>query len=241
VIAAGETFVSELPVIMVTKVGADVAAGVSYHLDGELAPVLTVDVSQRPVFFEQHILFWKHPDIHISLKPMPGVLKRFVAGVQMFILQASGPGCIAFSRSAVGQIVPIRLAPGQTIHVRAHQFLAATGTVDYGFEMVSGLLNRAMGETGAFLDRFSVGAEEGIVWLHGHGNVFEKTLAEGESIEVQPLGWLYKDPSVRMETDNATFTSGFLGSNTNFIFNRLTGPGRVGLQSMLVHTQAEYK
>jgi len=233
--------VSQLPVLIVSKVGADVAAGVSYHLDGELAPVLTVDVSQRPVFFEQHILFWKHPDIHISLKPMHGILKRFVAGVQMFILQASGPGCIAFSRSAVGHIVPIRLAPGQTMHVRAHQFLAATDTVDYGFEMVSGLLNRAMGETGTFLDRFSAGAEEGVVWLHGHGNVFEKTLAEGESIEVQPLGWLYKDPSVRMETDSDTFTSGLLGSNTNFIFNRLTGPGRVGLQSILVHTQTEQK
>jgi uncharacterized protein (AIM24 family) len=231
--------VSKLPVLLETKCGLNIAAGVSFHLDGALAPVLTVDVSQRPVFFEQHILFWKHPDIRISLKPMPGVLKRFVAGIQMFILQASGPGCIAFSRSAVGHIVPIRLAPGQTIHVRSHQFLAATDTVDYGFEKVSGLLNRAMGETGFFLDRFTTGAEEGIVWLHGHGNVFEKTLAEGESIEVQPLGWLYKDPSVRMETDSDTFTSGFLGSNTNFIFNRLTGPGRVGLQSILVHTQAE--
>ena len=232
---------SELPVLVTTKGGADSAAGVSYHLDGDLAPVLTVDVSQRAVFFEQHILFWKHPDIHISLKPIPGVLKRFVAGVQMFILQASGPGRIAFSRNAVGHIVPIRLAPGQTMHVRAHQFLAATDTINYGIEGVPGLLNKAMGQTGAFLDLFSASAEEGIVWLHGHGNVFEMTLAEGESIEVQPLGWLYKDPSVRMETDSDTFTSGFLGSNTNFIFNRLKGPGRVGLQSMLLHPQAEHE
>jgi uncharacterized protein (AIM24 family) len=233
--------VTEFPVLLEVKAGADSSANVSYRLDGELAPVLTVDVSRRPVFFEQHILFWKHSDIHISLKPMPGALKRFVAGVQVFILQASGPGRIAFSRNAVGHIVPIRLAPGQIMHARAHQFLAATDTVDYGFEMVPGLLNKAMGQTGAFLDVFTAGAEGGIVWLHGHGNVFEMTLAEGESIEVQPLGWLYKDPSVRMETDSDTFTSGFLGSNTNFIFNRLTGPGRVGLQSMLVHFQAEHE
>jgi uncharacterized protein (AIM24 family) len=232
---------SDLPVLSVTKVGADVAAGVTYHLDGELAPVLTVDVSQRSIFFEQHILFWKHRDIKISLKPVPGALKRFIAGSQVFILQASGPGCISLSRSAVGHIVPIRLAPGQTIHVRANQFLAATDTINYGVEMVSGLLNKTMGQTGAFLDEFSAGAEEGVVWLHGHGNVFEKTLAAGEAIEVQPLGWLYKDPSVQMETDSDTFTSGFFGSNTNFIFNRLTGPGRVGLQSMLVHPQTEYK
>ena len=32
--------------------------------------------------------------------------------------------------------------------------------------------------------------------LHGYGNVFERTLAEGESIQVEPGGFLYKDASV---------------------------------------------
>ena len=69
-----------IPVLIPTTLGTNTAADTGYHLDGELAPVLTVDVSRRSVFFEQHILFWKHPDVHISLKPMSGMLKRFVAG-----------------------------------------------------------------------------------------------------------------------------------------------------------------
>ena len=35
--------------------------------------------------------------------------------------------------------------------------------------------------------------------VHGFGNVFERTLAEGEMIHVEPGGFLYKDASVSME------------------------------------------
>jgi uncharacterized protein (AIM24 family) len=64
--------------------------------------------------------------------------------------------------------------------------------------------------------------------------VFEKTLAPGEIIDIEPGGWLYKDPAVRMETVVDRLTSGFFGG-MNFIVNRFTGPGRVGLQSMYLH------
>jgi hypothetical protein len=42
------------------------------------------------------------------------------------------------------------------------------------------------GGTGFFIDKFEAGAEEGIVWLHGHRNVFEKTLLPGEQFDVEP-------------------------------------------------------
>ena len=55
------------------------------------------------------------------------------------------------------------------------------------------------GGTGFFIDRFHAASGEGILWLHGFGNVFEKTLASGESIDIEPGGWLYKDPQVQMD------------------------------------------
>src|SRR5258708_31584822 len=39
---------------------------------------------------------------------------------------------------------------------------------------------------------------EGMVLLHGYGNVFEKMLAPGETLDVEPGAWLWKDPSVQM-------------------------------------------
>ena len=65
--------------------------------------------------------------------------------------------------------------------------------------------------------------------------MFEKTLAAGESIDIEPGGWLYKEPSVRMDTVVDRLTSGLFGANMNLILNRFTGPGRVGIQSMYVH------
>ena len=52
----------------------------------------------------------------------------------------------------------------------------------------------------AFVDKFKASESDGILWLHGYGNVFEKTLGAGEQIDIEPGGWLYKDPGVKMET-----------------------------------------
>ena len=45
-----------LPTLMPTSVTAESFGGVVYHIDGELVPVLSVNVSQMPVYFEHHIL-----------------------------------------------------------------------------------------------------------------------------------------------------------------------------------------
>ncbi|HTD28976.1 MAG TPA: AIM24 family protein, partial [Xanthomonadaceae bacterium] len=89
---------NELPKLMPTSASAETFGGVTYHIDGELVPVLTVDVSKMPVYFEHHILLWKHTSIQVGLRAMKGALKRMMAGMQVFVTEASGPGMIAFSR-----------------------------------------------------------------------------------------------------------------------------------------------
>jgi uncharacterized protein (AIM24 family) len=210
-------------------------AGVTYHIDGELVPVLSVDVTpDQPVFFEHHILLWKHPSVEIRIRPMKGALKRMVAGMQVFVTEAAGSGQVAFSRDGAGHIFALHLKPDHEINVREHQFLAATKGVDYSFERVKGIGTMLFGGTGFFIDRFTARGGEGILWLHGYGNVFEKVLAAGETIDVEPGGWLYKDASVKMATNVQSLSTGFFGS-MNFVTNRFTGPGRLGIQSMYFH------
>jgi uncharacterized protein (AIM24 family) len=203
--------------------------------------VLTVEIQGgHSVYFEHHIMLWKHPSITIGLKAMKGALKRMIAGMQIFVTEASGQGQIAFSRDGAGHIFGLHLKQGEEIHVREHQFLAATQNVDYSFERVKGIGNMLYGGTGFFIDKFKGHQGDGILWLHGYGNVFEKVLAPGEQIEVEPGGWLYKDISVRMESNFQRLTAGLLGTGGfNFVTNRFTGPGRVGIQSMYVHFSTE--
>ena len=230
---------SSLPTLMPTKATAESFGGVTYHIDGELVPALSVDVTQMSVYFEHHILLWKHSTIVIKLKTMAGALKRMMAGMQIFVTEASGPGMIAFSRDGAGHIVPIHLKQGEELHVREHQFLAATGQIDYSFERVRGLATMLFGQSGFFIDKFKGHTGDGVLWLHGYGNVFEKVLEAGEQIDIEPGGWLYKDPQVKMETIVDRLTSGIFGSTMNFIVNRFTGPGRVGIQSMYLHMPTE--
>ncbi|HXQ39779.1 MAG TPA: AIM24 family protein [Candidatus Udaeobacter sp.] len=226
---------SSSPQLLPMAKESETFAGVTYHIDGELVPVLTVDVSpDQPVYFEHHILLWKHPSVEIRIRPMKGALKRMVAGMQVFVTEATGTGQVAFSRDGAGHIFALHLSPSHEIDVREHQFLAATKGVDYSFERVKGVGTMLFGGTGFFIDRFTARGGEGILWLHGYGNVFEKDLAAGESIDVEPGGWLYKDASVKMTTNVQSLSTGFFGS-MSFITNRFTGPGRLGIQSMYFH------
>jgi uncharacterized protein (AIM24 family) len=126
-----------------------------------------------------------------------------------------------------------------------------------------------------YLDRFTAQAGPGLVVVHGYGNVLSRTLGEGETIEVEPGGFLFKDATVGIDLATHSLSpddggakqaakgiasrglagikaaralkkqgiggllSGDVMSAASGVFTgpgitlmRLTGPGRVGIQSM---------
>ncbi len=223
------------PVLLATSAAEGSFAGITYHLDGELVPALTVELlPEQKIYFEHHILLWMSVGLKIGVKPLKGAIKRMIAGMQVFVTEATGPGQIAFSRDAAGHVFAMHVNQGQEIHVREHQFLAAADSIDYSYERVKGVSNMLFGGTGFFIDKFHGARGEGILWLHGYGNVFEKDLAPGEQIDIEPGSWLFKDASVSMETKITRLSTGLL-AGMNLVMNRFTGPGRVGIQSMYLH------
>ena len=134
--------------------------------------------------------------MQIGLHPLKKGLKRRVfGGMPLLMLEAQSAGEIAFSRDAPGHIAALHLQPGEGIVVREHQFLAATGGVEYDYSRIKGFANMLYG--GGFLvDQFFAADHEGVVWIHGYGNVFEKQLEPGETIDIEPGGWVYRDHSV---------------------------------------------
>jgi uncharacterized protein (AIM24 family) len=228
------------PVMLPTKVEDGVAPGIRYRTEGELVPVLHVLVSgQVPLYFEHHVILYKDPGLMIGMHQMSGGFKRLVAGMPIFMTETQGAGEVAFSRDDPGHVLSLHLQPGQSILVREHQFLAATGNVAYSWTRVKGISNMLFGGTGFFIDRFQAQQFEGVVWLHGYGNVFEKVLAQGEQIDVESGGWIYRDESVGMAQQVYGLKTGLLGGSGNLVFNRFTGPGRVGIQSAYVHLPTE--
>lgn len=220
------------PTLKSTSAEAETFAGVTYHLDGELVPVLTVEIASVPVYFEHHVLLWKDTRTEIRIKSLSGAFKRVLSGMPVFMTEAHGPGRIAFSRDGAGHLFAMHLNQGQSLDVREHQFLAATDQLDYTFTRVKGIANMLMGGTGFFIDTFRAHKGDGILWLHGYGNVFEVFLNVGEQIDIEPGGWIYKDPSVTMETQFQKLSTGVFASAGQIVWNRFRGPGRVGIQSL---------
>ena len=80
--------------------------------------------------------------------------------------------------------------------MREHQFLAATGNVDYTFERVRGLATMLFGQSGFFIDRFRGHTGDGIALAARLRQcVREGARAPARQIDIEPGGWLYKDPA----------------------------------------------
>ena len=220
------------PVLLPTQVPEGQGPGISYRIEGELLPSLHVAMAPgASVFFEHHTIMWKQPQLDLQLMKLRQGFKRMMAGMPILMTSAHGPGEICFSRDAPGHVFPLHLSQGATLVVREHQFLAATGTCSYDFEMVQGLRNMFRGQQGFFVDRFTAASGDAVLWLHAYGNAFEVTLAPGEEIDVEPGSWVYREDSVSYQQRFVGLKAGLVGGGEQLCFNRFTGPGRVGLQS----------
>ena len=205
------------------------------QVEGEIVPVAEIGLGAGDwVYFEHHVMLWKDESVAMSVMPLKGGVKRAFAGMPFIVSVAQGPGRIAFSRDATGEVVVLPLHPGQELDVREHAFLLASHSVAYSYVRIQGLKNILFSGQGMFMDRFVSGGEPGLLLLHGYGNVFERVLQPGETVLLEPGAFLYKDASVTMSVETQKLTTGLFGGQ-GMNLARMAGPGRVGIQSMYVH------
>jgi uncharacterized protein (AIM24 family) len=208
------------------------------QVEGDLVPVIELALAEGDsAYFEHHVLLWKDEHTPLSAMSVAGGLKRSLAGLPFVISLAQGPGRIAFSRDAPGELVVLPLHPGMEIDVREHAFLVATHTITYTYVRIKGLANILHAGSGMFMDRFITEGSPGLLVLHGNGNVLERNLAPGERILVEPGAFLYKDASVTMNTVQQEVKTGLF--RHGLFLAEMVGPGRVGIQSMYVHHHSE--
>jgi uncharacterized protein (AIM24 family) len=209
------------------------------QVEGEIVPVAEITLGPGDqIYFEHHVLLWKDRQVPLATLPLQGGIKRSLAGMPFVVSLVQGPGRVAFSRDATGELVVLPLHPGMELDVREHAFLLASHSIVYSYARIKGLRNILFGGQGMFMDRFMTAQWPGLLILHGYGNVFERRLAPGESIMVEPGAFLYKDASVAMDIETQQLRTGLFGG-VGMNLARMTGPGRVGIQSMYVHHHTE--
>lgn len=215
------------------------------QIEGQYVPIADFGLAAGDgVYFTHHVLLWSDTEVKVSTMPLKGAWKRLFAGLPLIMTQADGPGHIAFSRDAPGEMIALPIQPGQAVDVREHIFLAATKNVTYDWFSTNIWFTTKDGDDtethyplGMFMDRFFAPQTPGLLLLHAGGNAFIRHLQPGESILVKPTALLFKDPTVQMQLHIEYPNAGggvwsFWTSWTHrHLWVRLFGPGRVAVQS----------
>lgn len=100
------------PTLLPTQVLAGRGPGLLYRIEGELLPALHVALDgSTPVMFENHVLFWKQPQVDVRMRKMKGTFKRMISGMPIFMTEATGEGQIAFPATIQGTSSPCTSPP----------------------------------------------------------------------------------------------------------------------------------
>lgn len=212
---------------------------------GTLGPIADFALSpEASIYFGHHRLVWADPGVRLETMSLAGGWKRVMAGMPIFMLRGTGPGHVALSDNAAGEVIALPLQRGQGVWVREHRFLAADAAVDYTWNPTNIWFVTGSGDDrethyplGQFGDLFAAAASPGLLLIHAPGNTFVRDLRQGETLLVQPTSLVYADLTVRMHLhleypSSPGFGGMFRRYNYRTVWLRIIGPGRVAVQSL---------
>jgi uncharacterized protein (TIGR00266 family) len=219
---------------------------------GTTMPVLEVRLTPgESVVAESGQLGWFDDGIELETTTalagadgMVDAAKRSFTGTFFMTRYASTtqPGMVAFPARLPGKIVQVPLGPDRSYLIQRHGFLAGLEGVELTTALDAGHIGSGLlGGFGFMLQKLE-GA--GHAWLELAGELSEYDLAPGQTLRVHPAHIGVVESSVAYElTTVPGIKNKFFGGDGLFLM-RLTGPGKVWLQSMslpmLAHALSPY-
>ena len=160
--------------------------------------------------------------------------KRIVTGESLFTTvfthTGSGKARVAFGAPVPGAILPIRLADiGGTLICQKDSFLAAAKGVSIGIHFQRKILTGLFGGEGFIMQKLE---GDGWVFAQMGGTVIERELRAGEQLHVDTGCIAAFMPSVEFDLVGAGGVKSALFGGEGLFFARLTGPGKVWIQSL---------
>lgn len=163
-----------------------------------------------------------------------GAGKRLVTGESLFTTvfthNGQGKARVAFASPTPGSILPIRLGDvGGTLICQKDSFLAAAKGVSIGIHFQRRMLTGLFGGEGFIMQRLE---GDGWVFVQMGGTLVERELAAGEQLHVDTGCLAAYTPTVDFDLVTAGGVRSVLFGGEGLFFARLTGPGKVWIQSL---------
>jgi uncharacterized protein (TIGR00266 family) len=214
---------------------------------GTTLPVLECVLSAgEAVIGEAGRMSWMSEDVTMATSTayaggsggIMGAIKRVAGGGTLFTSSytAGGSGgLVAFSTTIPGQILPISVTPAQDYIVHRHGFLAATNGVALSSAFQQSLGGALFGGEGFILQRVGGTCD---AWIQLQGEVVTYDLAPGQNLFVHPahIGMFTEGTQFSITTIKGLKNKFFGGE---FFLVKLTGPGKVWLQSLTLQGLAQ--
>lgn len=163
-----------------------------------------------------------------------GAGKRLVTGESLFTTifhnEGGGKSRVSFAAPHPGKIIPIDLSAlgGEFICQKDAFLCAARGvSLDIAFQRKFG--TALFGGEGFIMQRLR---GDGLAFVHAGGTLAEKTLAPGETLRADTGCVVGYQPSVGFDVEFVGKLKSAVFGGEGLFFARLTGPGKVWLQSL---------
>ena len=227
---------------------AGVADDIDYEIRGQELQFIEIELDPgESAVAEAGAMVWKDASVEMTtvfgdgggqeggfMGKLLSAGKRLVTGESLFTTvfthQGSGKARVAFGAPVPGAIIPIRLAEiGGTLICQKDSFLCAAKGVSIGIHFQRRIMTGLFGGEGFIMQKLE---GDGWVFVQMGGMVVERELRAGEELHVDTGCIAAMLPSVEFDLVGAGGVKSALFGGEGLFFARLTGPGKVWIQSL---------
>ena len=211
---------------------------IKYEIEGGNLPVvICYPEAGQTLCTESGAMSWMSPNMKMDTNTGGGLKKMFgrmLSGESLFLNEYTaqgGRGMIAFASSFPGSIIPYQVTPGNGIIVQKRGFLAMEKGLEISVYLQKKIGKGFFGGEGFIMQRI---AGNGLVFLEIDGHCKEYTLGVGQSIVVDTGYLAAMSESCTMDVETIKGAKNIFLGGEGLFHTRITGPGKVYIQSMPV-------
>lgn len=213
-----------------------------YEIEGGNLPVVICHPQAGQTLCTQSgAMSWMSPNMQMETNSGGGFKKalgRLFSGDSIFMNEYTpqgGDGMIAFASTFPGSIIPFEVTPGNGIIVQKSGFLAMEKGLDLSVYLQKKLGAGFFGGEGFIMQKIS---GNGLAFVEIDGYCKEYTLSAGESIIVDTGYLAAMSETCQMDIQSVKGAKNIFFGGEGLFHTRITGPGKVYIQSMPIYNTA---
>lgn len=206
-----------------------------YKISGDNLQLATVSLKVGDeVNAEAGAMIYKTGNVDISAvsKGFTSAIKRMLTRESLFLTQfktKGGEGLVGFAGKVPGKIKEFKLKKGEYILAEKGAYLCSDTTVSIDLHIVKKLGAGLLGGEGVILQKLT---GPGTVLIHAAGDLVEYKLLKGQTIDVDTSHLVAFDSTIDYSLKRVGGLKTMAFAKEGFFLAKMTGPGRVILQSM---------